>query len=148
MMKPNAAGALFSEIRQLRDCGIVHAGVFETGELLAVARAFGLREDASIYRDIAEEEARRVLVRILHRDLAYYSELMPQKEAERLSSTFLGLIPNPRFVTNGRFHDAPILGPRVQVLATWNSAASATFDTGVILVGEKTSACLWIEDED
>jgi hypothetical protein len=47
-----------------------------------------------------------------------------------------------RFYTNGNFHlppDAPI---------EWSAVTGATFDTGVLIVGETRAGCLWVEDED
>jgi hypothetical protein len=33
-------------------------------------------------------------------------------------------------------------------LHQWIPATDATFDTGVLIVGESSSGCLWVEDED
>lgn len=30
----------------------------------------------------------------------------------------------------------------------WSPATNATFDMGVLIIGESSSGCLWVEDED
>jgi hypothetical protein len=108
----------------------------------ALAREFGLRDDLHAYQEIDEFTARRLIFLILHRDLAYNSEVMPESRATELADRFLGQFSvGARFFTNGTFYER-------QRHTTWNPVTEATFDTGVLILGPKCSGCLWVEDED
>jgi len=143
------ADAIFAELGDRRDCGVVHAGLVEAADLPTAASAFRLATDGATYRAIDLEEARRVLTRILHRDLAYGAEIIPMADAERLASEVLLLVPDAQLFTNGSYGSPPAPASNgVTVGPSWNPATSATFDTGVIAVGSSMSACVWVEDED
>ncbi|MGE0785688.1 MAG: hypothetical protein AB7S26_08370 [Sandaracinaceae bacterium] len=149
MPSPRTADEIFAELRDRRVCGVVHAGVVAASDLPTVAAAFGLAPDVATYRAIDPEEARRVLIRTLHRDLAYDAEIMPMVDARRLASEVLRVMPDGQLWTNGSYGSpATVLTNRVTVGPSWNPATSATFDAGVIVVGSVLSACVWVEDED
>lgn len=77
-----------------------------------------------------------MLVRVLHQDLAYDGEIIPQPKAESLADEFLAHASGESCVlfTNGHGN-------------AWNPATKATFDKGVVAVGNTWSACVWVEDE-
>jgi len=145
---PHAAESIFEELRTRRDCGVVRAGMADTTSLETTASAFSLDANPAIYRCFDAESARRLLTRILHRDLAYDMEILPIADAERLAVQVLELVPNGQFFTNGTFDQPVVKEGRVIVGASWNPATEATFDTGVIVVGSAVSICVWVEDED
>jgi hypothetical protein len=66
---------------------------------------------------------------------------MARAEAEELANELLALVPGATYHTNGLWAELP---PAVE----WVPATSATFDAGVIAVGEGYSLCVWVEDED
>jgi hypothetical protein len=81
--------------------------------------------------------------------LAYDYEIMPADRAEEFSDRFLAQFGTDhiRYFTNGTFHERP--RPRgTKAVVSWNSVTSATFDTGVLIIGPQRSGCLWVEDED
>ena len=79
---------------------------------------------------------------VLNKDLAYHAEIMPAHEASQLVAQFFDLCCTSgcRFFTNGDFS--------VKRSASWTAATEATFDTGVLVVGQDRAGCLWVEDED
>ena len=112
----------------------------------SLAASFGLSGDASTYHAISAEEARAVLVAVIHRDMAYSSEIVPHEIAVQLAREFVAeLPPASRFYTNGAYG---LPHPTVGVGPSWQPATDATFDTGVLAIGVPLSACVWFKDED
>jgi hypothetical protein len=134
-------------IRKQRASGRVLGGAVERAASVAeAATAFGLRGDPGTYREVDGEMAREILVGILHRDLAYGTRLMSLATAESLAGDFLAKVvePGAKFFTNGEFRrDAGA----ALVMSHWNPATASTFDTGVLAVGQKGSACLWVQED-
>ncbi|HXG11461.1 MAG TPA: hypothetical protein VNK04_17030 [Gemmataceae bacterium] len=114
------------------------------------AREFGLRDEAGCYKEIDEEAARRLLRLVLHRDMAYNVEIMPEVRAAELADAFLAQFgPGTRFFSNGTWHLPAVVRPDGGVIGpSWDPVTSATFDTGVLAIGPEWSGCLWVEDED
>ncbi|WP_438019117.1 hypothetical protein WMF18_08645 [Sorangium sp. So ce315] len=137
--------SIIDRIQAARSCGVLHIGVVAEGvrSVGDLARLFGLRGDDGAYREIGEETARRIIAFVLHRDLAYGSELVPAEDAARLADEFLEQFDGAgcRYFTNGNFGEDP-------TGASWTPATSATFDTGALILGSSKSGCLWVEDED
>jgi len=126
--------AVSEDILIARRFGVVHCGVssLPAPTITDLAREFGLRGDAECYREIDEASARLSIRRLLHRDLAYSAEVMPEQQAEQLTEQFLAQFGSgARFFTNN-----------------WCPATNATFDEGVLVMGPDHSGCLWVEDED
>jgi hypothetical protein len=131
------------EIIEERD-GVVHCYVSSQliRDVAELARRLGLRDDLECYREIGESLARGHLRLILHQDLAYHSEIMSAKRAAELADRFLEQFGSPaKYFTNGIFHEE-------KWGASWNSVTNATFDTGVLVLGQQASGGLWVEDED
>lgn len=112
-----------------------------------VASIFGLMESPECYEEIDAVEATKVIENVLHRDMAYETEIMPISLARELSGEFVAMFAgtDARFFTNGEWgrpREAPGVGP------SWAPVTSATFDTGVLVVSDQTFGCVWCMDED
>ena len=138
----------FEAIRKERKAGKVFCGTTKAAKSVStLAGAFGLKGDASLYHQVDAEMARAIIVGILHRDLAYGNRLLSLARAEELAGQVLQQFPDPaiRFLTNGQFKQGTGVG---LVLSHWDPATTATFDTGVLILGAAESACVWVADED
>ena len=133
-----------AEIHAARTDGVVRCGYSTRSDPMELAAEFGLAADPARYREIDAATARRLVEIILHRDLAYDAEIMPAGRAAALADRFLSSFGTEgvRYFTNGTCaeHDGRNWG--------WNRVTSATFDTGVLVVGPRRCGCLWVEDED
>jgi hypothetical protein len=141
------------EIIEARDAGHVRCGLsaLRAPSLADLAREFGLRDDASIYHDIDEVDARRLMCVALRRDLAYGAELMSEARAAELADRFIADFgADARYCTNGSWHLPPVVAHdgRSGHGPGWIPATDATFDTGVLVIGAVRSGCFWVEDED
>jgi len=138
---------VFEAIRKERSAGTVMCGVTtEAKSVSTLAAAFGLKPDASLYHQVDAEMAKSILVAILHRDLAYGDRLVALGRAEELAGQIMERFTDPavRFLTNGQFR----VNAGGLVLSHWDPATTATFDTGVLMLGTKESGCVWVADED
>ena len=141
---------VFDTIKKERNKGAVYCGTLPKAESATkLAAAFSLSDKPACYRSTDIDMARAILSEILHRDLAYGTRLMSQARAEELSTTFMQRFAKPgtRFFTNADFKRDAGAG---LVLAGWNPATTATFDTGILALGApgSESACVWVADED
>ena len=104
-----------------------------------VARAFGLADDAVIYRSIGRADADSIATRLLGEGLAYGNEIMSASCAAELWQQFMALFDGQdvEFVSNTNTE-----------MKSWCPAAAATFDMGVLVIGERKAGCFWIEEED
>jgi hypothetical protein len=138
---------VFDAIRKERTAGKLFCGATKDAKsVVALATAFGLKGDASLYHQIDADLARAVLVAILHRDLAYGNRLLSLARAEELAGQVMERFTTPgvRFLTNGQFKQ----GAAATVLSHWDPATDATFDTGVLMLGTAESGCVWVAEED
>jgi hypothetical protein len=144
--------AVNEDIVAARNCGVVRCGLSsQPGPTVSeLAREFGLRDDAACYRQTDEPTARRVVHGILHKDMAYNSEIMSEARASELTALFFEQFGDgAKLFTNGTFHEERRqLSPTVWSGPSWDPVTEATFDTGVLIIGPRISGCLWIEDED
>jgi hypothetical protein len=141
---------IFEDIKKERSKGVVHCGAVGKAESATkLAAAFGLSDKPACYRSTDADMARSILIEILHRDLAYGTRLMSLARAEALSGAFMQRFGTRgyRFFTNAEFKRDAGAG---LVLAGWNPATGATFDTGVLALGVpgNESGCVWVADED
>src|SRR5262245_26214819 len=96
----------FEAIRKERKAGKLFCGTAPHADsAVAGAAAFGLKEEASLYREVDAEMARDIVAGILHRDLAYGNRLMSLARAEELAEQVIEQYADPksRFFTNGEF---------------------------------------------
>lgn len=122
------------DILAARRFGVVHCGVppLPAPSIAELAKEFGLRPDTACYREIDEASARLWVQRLLHRDLAYSAEVMPEQQAKQLTERFF----------------AQFGAGAICFTNNWCPATDATFDEGVLVIGPQRSGCLWVEDED
>jgi hypothetical protein len=132
------------EIERQRDAGRVRCGIRELAapSLADLAVEFELNAAASCYTEISGEAAQSIAVAILHRELAYGVEVVPEPTAIELAAEFLTACQSPgcRYYSNGNFSQSS--------LVSWMPATAATFDTGILVLGRERCGCLWVEDED
>ena len=130
--------AAVDEILTERNCGVVHCGVSRFGhkDVLPLAKEFGLHEEPSAFGELSTSEALSLVTSILHKEMAYSQPLMTEDRARDLAERFFALFGDrARCYSNG--------WP-----GGWNPATDATFDTGILVIGDDCSGCLWVEDED
>lgn len=108
-----------------------------------VARLVGLEPLGRGWVDGDDARARRFLAGLLHRDLAYKSEVMPSSTADWLAGEFLGVfgLHGARFATNSRDlpHEFPF---------SWTPATGYAFDAGLAVIGRSVCGLYWVADED
>jgi hypothetical protein len=108
-----------------------------------VARAAGVEPLERRWHEVDEKTAIRFLSALLHRDLAYRVEVMPEHRAKWLAEQFIAEFGkfNSRFATNSL--DQPDRTP-----FAWTSATDYTFDAGLVVMGEAGAGLYWIANED
>jgi hypothetical protein len=122
------------------DCGLSSR---QSPSLVQLADEFSLATDVSVYREIDAVEARRLVERLLHKNLVNDSHLMKAAKAAELAERFLSQFgaEGTHYFTNAWFKDSGSIN-------SWNSATASTFDAGILVIGPVCSGCLWIEEED
>jgi hypothetical protein len=141
---------LEEEVRRTRQ-GSTHIverrSSFEVSPMLQLLDDFvgkhGLTGIGSRWNEISRNDATAHLARILHRDLAYDCVLMPTEQAASIAAKFIDLFGEARYFSNTIPNRED--GTRAQ---GWNSITDATFDSGIIAVGQLEIGILWVEDED
>jgi hypothetical protein len=137
-----------NELKLARKFRLVRCGISTqvSPSLSELAVEFGLACDPSNYKKIDKTSALWLLELGLKRDMAYDVEIMTTSQAVALACRFLAQfdIEGVCYYTNLEFHEP---------LEAWSGVnlepmTSATFDTGVLILGNQISGCLWIEDED
>lgn len=107
-----------------------------------LATEAGLHRIGSEWHEVDTERAEAVLTQVLHRDLAYRAEVMPLDHAASLARALIAHCgQRARFATNTESV------PGEMPLA-WFPATDATFDCGVLIIGDRARAVYWVEDED
>ena len=143
--------SVVNEIKNKRTAGVTRCGYLaQAGPLSEVVNFFSLSADPANYRQVAKAEAIEILTRILHKDMAYDSEIMPRQIAAELSASFLQDFADDStvFFTNIDYSREGEISQDTRIGPSWNPVTNATFDAGVIAISETRSACLWVEDED
>lgn len=112
-----------------------------------VVQAHGLRGIAADWIEISAADAHAIVTTLLHRDLAFQGEIMPLATASELATQFFDPIPEPHaYFTNAEWtHDD---GSELATLHGWTPISDATFDSGVVCLGDGRAALLWMQDED
>ncbi len=105
----------------------------------------GLTSDVTLH-PITPETAQNIVQQLLHRSMAYDTELVPMAEACELALLLAEAVgPGVRWHTNHAVH-APIT--RLMQAHGWYPVTKYTFDGLVAAVGERAVAFLVIGDED
>src|SRR3954447_18194151 len=88
--------------------GVVRCGMSAQNTsptISALAREFGLYDEPSFYKEIDETSARHLVRLVLHRDMAYNAEIMPEGRAAALADQFLAQFgTGTRYFSNGSWH--------------------------------------------
>jgi hypothetical protein len=97
----------------------------------------------SRWKPVNQTAAKKILTLIMTKDLAYGGEIMSLPVAAALIVKLFNLFPGDRqFFTNASFEND------YTSISTWDSITKATFDTGIIIVGNNRIGILWAKDED
>ena len=112
-------------------------------------QANGFRTLGDAWLEISAHDAHAIATSLLHRDLAYGEEIMPLADATELATAFLDLAPEPHtYFTNGEWIGALEDDGSLGTTIGWDPISDATYDAGIICVGDDMTAMLWVEDED
>ena len=112
-------------------------------------QAHGFRTLGDAWLEISAHDAHAIATSLLHRDLAYGEEIMPLADATELATAFLDLAPEPHtYFTNGEWIGALEDDGSLETTIGWDPISDATFDAGIVCVGDGMTAMLWVEDED
>ena len=127
-----------------RDCGVVHCGVSRFGnkDVLELAKEFGLNSDPAAFEPIAASDALSLVTSILHKDMAYDHPIMAEERAKELAEQFF-----EQFGAEAKLYSNGWTGWETGS-TSWTPATDAIFDTGVLIIGNDRSGCIWVEDED
>lgn len=110
-------------------------------------QGFGFKGLGDSWIEISAEAAKAVAREVLFRDLAYRAAMMSEQESRDLSDAFVSLFAgSTRFFTNGNLI-VPDADPS-EVPGSWTANSEATFDTGIVCLGNARIGILWVEDED
>lgn len=155
--------ALFSlraDVERKRDCGEVildirkvptdvdTQGIYVGPVLDAFAKELRLAGLSSAWTIVRRPAARGLLVRILTRDLALNAPVMSREDGERLADRFLAYFPAPtRFFSNTPVSDESDIEGEDTWTGSFQAISEATFDTGIVALGEGRIGMLWVKDE-
>ncbi|MBK9977321.1 MAG: hypothetical protein IPP20_05225 [Gemmatimonadetes bacterium] len=145
-----------TDIRERRNvgrvsCALIPHTLSESAMDLAdrAVQSVGLRALEDAWLEISESDAESIATGILHRDLAYHTEIMPLALAAELASELLSQVPQPMTCfTNGDWAEA--FSENLESLDSvgFDPISDAALDAGIICVGDGVTALLWVEDED
>lgn len=115
----------------------------ETASFDDLARRAGLAPLGRGWTEVDGARVRRFLTGVLHRDLAYGTEVMPEHRAAWLADEFISAAGEygSRYATNSP--DMPH-----ESSFSWTAATDYSFDAGVAVIGIAGSALFWVADED
>jgi hypothetical protein len=155
-MEQSVFAELGQKIAASRSAGVVHVFLKQTAPppadnlgpwIDAVLAGTGLKPLSDGWCEIAPPDAIRVLRNILPYDLAYRAEIMPSELAAELADRFCAPVPAAiRYLTNGTWRAGP--SDDLEAPSSWCPITDATFDAGIVAVGESYLAVVWVEDED
>lgn len=140
------------KILRLRDYGVTYCvledRIYKDSQrsLLEFGKKMGFLIKSEDLYIIERDQALDILKLVLRQDLAYLSQIMPNEQADELARDFCDQFQKgAKFLTNGSFEKTS--SDEIS-LSSWNSITKATFDTGVLIIDEKSIGFLWVEDED
>lgn len=106
---------------------------------------FGLTGKAENLLVISPEQAVTALTALLHKDMAYNSELMTEAEAAALAQELIRHFATPDAViySSGEWRDE-----ENGELIYCSPFTKATFDAGMLIRNREETIAIWFEDED
>ncbi|MCB0714165.1 MAG: hypothetical protein KDD67_17710 [Ignavibacteriae bacterium] len=135
------------ELLKTRNAGFLRLAFIHNYDcsLKSILQRFGLIAEPDRLHVINRAQALTAIESILWKDLAYGYEIMPRETARAYAEAFLTNYGSKEytFYSNGDW----TLDDQSSVRG-WNPMTEATFDAGVVVVGSRSAACLWVEDED
>lgn len=147
---------LESEVRSKRQIGVVTMltaprppglPARDVADLLAASARYRALGERGV--SLPQDKAARLVQDVLARDLAYDGQVMRSADAAHLAAGFIAHVgDDAEFFTNGSWCEAAVVTPTVTRGASWDPLSGATFDAGVVGVGDDRAAMLWVEDED
>ncbi|MBD2595317.1 hypothetical protein H6G74_13390 [Nostoc spongiaeforme FACHB-130] len=142
LSKRNRGNVLF-EIKQITSNLLLDEAENLTEILDLFVRQIGYVGIGDRWQKITQTAAKKIIVFVLTKDLAYSSKIMQIEEAEKISHQVFNLFQlHCNFFTNAEFVN------NYSAMIAWDSLTPATFDTGVIFVTETQMGILWVKDED
>ena len=107
------------------------------------ARLAGIEPLEKRWQEVNRDAAQLILTDLLHRSLAYDTELMQKKTAAWLAAQFLDSVGpyQARFASNSA--DRPSHSSH-----SWEPATNYVMDRGVVAIGPVGTALYWVADED
>jgi hypothetical protein len=150
---------LWFRVRAARSCGVLHLYGRERTpeEQPADSRAMidgyvtelGFESPGENWCALSRAQALLIAAKVLERDLAYTSEVMPEAVARAFAEEFAAHFDDcAEFFTNATFEDHLARVAPGDSVSSWSPITEATFDTGVIAVDEHRVGLIWVEDED
>jgi hypothetical protein len=158
--------SLCSRITQVRQSGVVRCNIIsEANQTLQKVAAHSGLKDTCRYFEINRKAAYEIAVFVLTVDLAYRTKISPIGRVQNLVSELFALFSesDTRCFTNiasyivGAGREASFVHITMKThfdsrhfprSYSWDAATNATFDLGVIMLGNTISGVLWVEDED
>jgi hypothetical protein len=151
-----AFAALRLEITAARDAGVMHLLLEELPAVTSdnpvslidsTLTRLGFPALSTEWREVVPDQAAKILRNVLHRDLAYTVEIMPVEVAEQFAARFRSIFPTTtRYFTNGTWRAGR--SGEFEHPVSWSPLTDATFDAGIVAVGEGFVGLAWVEDED
>jgi hypothetical protein len=111
----------------------------------AVAVDSGFGPGGAEWVEYTRDEAELVLAFVLHRDLAYSSQLMDLETASFTARRLMSLVPAAAIFYGNREVPADFNGLGG---CSWVSISNSTFDAGVVALSDRFSMIVWVEAED
>lgn len=136
-------GAVWLEIKKLP----ANINLKSDDDITKIVNSFvnqlGCSSLGNYWKQINQEQAKKILTAVLNKDLAYSQESMKLADAQKLADKFISFFQNNcQFFTNAEFTS------NYSRLLEWNPITEATFDSGVVIVSNERIGLLWLEDED
>ena len=136
-----------SKIINDRSCGYfkVRCMNIDDASLDKLMEYFNLAPIPEYLEECDFDYAVEVVKTILWKDLAHSIELIKENEAKERAVYIVEQFydENTSIYTNGGWADY-----HIKRSSDCYSLTESTFDAGVLFVGQKNAACVWVEDED
>lgn len=108
-----------------------------------VARVAGIEPLEKRWHEVDRPTAEKFLTALLHRSLAYGTELMPASTAAWLASQFVRA--PGRYGTRFATNSPDLVG---ESPFAWTPATDYSMDAGVVALGPHGAGLYWVADED
>jgi len=139
---------MYSEIFRKRNCGFLRISTVRRWNepFTEVLTNLGLLPNEVALIEITLERSKDIVTRILWKDLAYNSEIMPSEQARNYASKLIEhyYMDDCTIYTNSDWKNEKL---NIQ-LGGWTPLTNSTFDSGVIVKHKDYCCCIWVEDED